>query len=143
MSADYFYDAGVLLDDTTYQPQRNVTGYFTNADGQHLAMYDQIGTPIEHLVTNHLGYIVRFRADVPNGYLDFGGLRTPVTATNLGLLVPAFALASQGARPVVPEGTRLVIIANPGGGGLGPQVPSWAKPGDVVVAGIVVGGALS
>lgn len=138
----YFYDVGMLLDDATSQPLRNQTGSFVNAAGTALATYDLLGVATQSLVSNHLGYIARFRAEVPSGYVKFGQLRIPVSANNLGLLIPTFVLATAPARPAVPEGTRLVIIAAPGGGGLGPQIPAWALPGDVAVAGLVVGGAL-
>jgi hypothetical protein len=101
MTAGYTYDPGLVVDDVTNLPSVNASGSLVaSVGGAPLAVYDLLGTPIDHLVTNANGYVARFRADVPTALVSFGSVNQPVVsfeAINSGPQAIASASAATAA----------------------------------------------
>lgn len=95
--AEYTYDPGFVIDDVTFGPVANATGEFrATPDGPPEPIYDQLGNPIASLVTNDVGYVRRFSADIAFGYVSFGDLAEPVASDQNQNALPA-AEAAQAA----------------------------------------------
>lgn len=70
---DYTFDPGLVIDDATSTPVPNAVGYLRETmNGPNVPVYDMQGTPISELRSNDRGYVARFSADIPRGYVFFG-----------------------------------------------------------------------
>lgn len=75
----YLHNPGVVisLDGTSYVP--DAVGHFyataedAAADVNRVQVYDTQGNPRATLTSSHLGFFPRFLADIPVGYVAFGG----------------------------------------------------------------------
>jgi hypothetical protein len=136
MTADYSYDPGIVLNDATTLPVAGATGIFTaTVGGAAQPIYNLGGSPIANLTTNELGYLARFKADLPLGFVNFGSVWQPVVAYEVFQRAaagggPSFVVAandasthSQGAADYLCDGTadevqiNAAIAALPANGG--------------------------
>jgi hypothetical protein len=102
MAADWTFDPGIVIDDDTLQPQANLTGTFTlTVGGATQTVYDINGSVIGSLSSNQYGYVNRFRADSPTGFINFGVVAQPVVAFEVfdnAADISAHLAASQAAQ---------------------------------------------
>jgi hypothetical protein len=93
MAADFTYGTYAVYDPTTNSEVDNGTGgkFVLVLNGPAQPIYDLNGTPIAEITSNALGQSSQFRADSPNGLIQFGSTAVTVFANEVGTMaVTAF-----------------------------------------------------
>lgn len=73
MAADYTFDEAVVLVEGTGELAIGATGVLLPPlGGDPVQVYDMNGSPIPNVVVGPFGVHQQFRADIPQGLLDFG-----------------------------------------------------------------------
>jgi len=76
MAADYTYDEAVVTIQGTAEPAVGATGVLRPDDfGDPVQVYDLNGSPLPHVSVGEFGVHQQFKADIPQGILDFGSRR--------------------------------------------------------------------
>lgn len=142
MAAEWTFDPGIVIDDVTLEPQANGTGIFAlTVGGSAQPVFDLNASSVANLVSNDNGYVARFRANSPLGFVNFGSVWQPVVAyevfanaANISTLTAA-ALAAQTAAEAA-EAAAESLAAGGGGGGAVASVNG--RTGAVVLAAVDV-----
>lgn len=98
MTADYTYGTYAVYDPTTNTEVDNGTGgkFVLVVDGAAQPIYDLLGNPITEITSNALGQSSQFRANVPNGLIQFGTTAVTVFANEVGAMAVAAFNAISG-----------------------------------------------
>lgn len=129
MAAEWTFDPGIVIDDDTLDPQANATGIFAlTVGGAAEPVFDLNASPIANLISNERGYVGRFKANHPVGFVNFGSVWQPVVAFEVfqnAASIAALTAAAQAAQAAA-EG---VLAVFPTGGALG-QILAKASTAD-------------
>lgn len=117
MAADYTYAPAPVLDDSTGDFAIGVAGVLKTADGVSTSpMYDLNGSSITSIVVGSKGAHPGFRADIPNGLLDFGSVLIPSASLEqqqAGLVAVTTAdAAAEDATAAVAAADAATVVAN-------------------------------
>jgi len=123
MAADYTYDEAVVLIEATADLAIGATGVLRPVDGgDPVQVFDLNGSALPHVLVGPFGVHQPFRADIPQGLLDFGSkvlVKESQQQREAGLEAKAIALDAAAN-----ASTALTLIGalSPGGGSGGSNV---------------------
>lgn len=78
--ADFTYPPGTVLDESTGEFSVGSTGVLRNANGDAVDIFDLNDSPIPSIRVGARGVHEAFKANVPDGLLDFGSTLMPVVS---------------------------------------------------------------
>ena len=76
----YTYSSGLVLDEKTGQPSPGIAGILREVSGGPVQVYDLNDSPIPNIQVGPRGVHQAFRADIPDGVIDFGSTPIPVVS---------------------------------------------------------------
>lgn len=110
--ADFTYDPGLVINDTTGLPVPNATGEFrATRDGAPVPVYDLNGVPMAGLSTSPVGVCQRFSADISTGYMFFAGPVQFVASDQQQNALPAATAAQTAAQTAATQATAAASSA--------------------------------
>lgn len=107
--ADFTYDPGLVIDDTTGAPVPNAIGELRETpEGAAVAVYDLNGVSLPGLATNAAGVCQRFSADISVGFISFGSVPQRVASDQQQEALPAAEAAQAAAEDAAAAAQALV-----------------------------------
>lgn len=112
MTADFTYGTYAVYDPITDTVDENATGgkFVLVKDGAAQPIYDLNGTPISQITSNASGQSIQFRADAPNGLIQFGTLAVTVFCNEVGTMAVAAYNAIAGLAALSSLQTQLTAL---------------------------------